>query len=388
MPSPVNSYPIAIPEADLQDLRRRLDNTRWPAQETTPDHSQGPRLATLQHLVEHWQTRYDWRRVEKLLNSHNHSKAEIDGLDIAFLHIRSPHGDAVPLLMTHGWPGSILEFRHVIDPLTNPEAHGGDARDAFHLVIPSMPGFGFSEAPTESGWDFTRIARAWITLMDRLGYREWYAQGGDLGAAVTEEIANLQPAGLQGIHLNFAPFQPTPEERAAATAEETALLAQADAFWRAGSAYAQQQMSKPQTIGYSLADSPVGLAAWIYTLFEATTGTPGDAEASLPLDEIIDNIMLYWLPNAGVTSARLYWEIARGQWTSPARLDDPITVPAAFSISPYEPVRPARRWVENRYPNLLHFTEVEKGGHFAAWEQPTIFTQEVRTAIRRIREHH
>ncbi|MFJ6700052.1 epoxide hydrolase family protein [Streptomyces sp. NPDC091272] len=338
MSHPVTPFPIDVPEADLQNLRHRLDRTRWPAPETVTDTSQGPQLAKIQSLVEYWRTSYDWRQTEQLINSYNHSTTHIDGLDVAFLHIRSSHADATPLLMTHGWPGSVLEFRHVIAPLTNPQDHGGSVDDAFHLVIPSLPGFGFSQAPTAPGWDFTRTARAWTTLMARLGYDHWYAQGGDLGGAVTEEIAALRPPGLQGIHLNFATFTPTPEERADATAEEAAMLDRAEMFWRTQSAYAQQQASRPQTIGYALADSPVGLASWIYTLFQDNSGTPGDAEASLPLSEIIDGIMLYWLPNAGPTSARLYWETARSRWTSPARPDRPITVPAAFSLSGSPPL--------------------------------------------------
>jgi epoxide hydrolase len=296
--------------------------------------------------------------------------------------VRSPEPNAVPLIMTHGWPSSVLEFRHVIRPLTDPAAHGGDPADAFHLVIPAMPGFGYSQKPTEPGWNLTTIADAWITLMDHLGYDRWYAQGGDLGAGVTDEIAAMKPDGLAGIHLNFAMFFPTPQERAEATAEEREMLDSADYFWKNLSGYAQVQSTRPQTIGYSLADSPVGLASWLYAMFQDTSGTPGNAEGSFTLDEMLDRIMLYWLPNTGVSSARLYWEMAKAKWSSAAAIDSPITVPAGVSMSPKEHVRKSRRWVERRYSDLVHFNEVARGGHFSAWEEPELFVDEVRTTFR------
>ena len=295
----IESFTRHVPDEDLADLRRRLAAVRWPAGGTVTDTSQGPVPAKLQALVTHWQDKYDWRACEAFLNDLGQYRTTIDGLDIDFLHVRSPEPGALPLIMTHGWPGSVLEFRKVIGPLTDPAAYGGDPRDAFHLILPTLPGFGFSAKPAETGWDPGRIADAWITLMDRLGFQTWGAQGGDLGCAVTDEIARRRPPGLIGMHLNFAMFGPTPDEIAEATEEERAMLAGAKYFWDNLSGYAKEQSTRPQTIGYSLADSPVGQAAWIYAMFQDTCGTPGDAEASFTLDEMLDDIMMYWLPNSG-----------------------------------------------------------------------------------------
>ena len=376
---------LDVPEQDLTDLRTRLARTRWPDRETVPDTSQGPRLDKVRALVDYWRDGYDWRRAERLLNGFGQYKTTIDGLGLHLLHVRSPEPAALPLIMTHGWPGSVLEFSKVLGPLTDPAAHGGDPRDAFHVVAPSLPGFGFSDHPAAPGWSFPRVADAWIELMGRLGYERWGAQGGDLGAAVTDEIARRAPAALAGIHLTFAMFFPTPQEVAEATPAEKAMLASARYFWDTLSGYAKEQSTRPQTIGYSLADSPAGQAAWIYAMFQDTCGTPGDAEASFTLDEMLDDIMLYWLPNAGASTARTYWEMVQNHWSSPATTDEPIRVPAGFSMAPEEHVRKSRRWIERRYNDVIHFNDLPRGGHFLALEEPDLFVEEVRTTFRSLR---
>ena len=376
---------IAVPEEHLADLKNRLATIRWPEGATVSDTSQGPVLDKLRALTDHWRTDYDWRTVEAELNAWGLHRTTIDGLDVDFLHIRSPEPDALPLILTHGWPGSILEFRKVIGPLSDPSTHGGDPRHAFHLVVPVLPGFGFSAKPAEVGWTIPRIARAWVALMDRLGYDTWGAQGGDLGCAVTDEIATLQPAGFIGAHLNFAMFAPTPEEIQNATPQEQAALHDANDFWDNLSGYAKEQSTRPQTIGYSLADSPVGLAAWIYTMFQDTCGTPGDAESSFTLDEMIDDIMLYWLPNSAASAARLYWEMNRSGWSSPATVDNPITTPVGFTMPPREAVRKSRRQLERRYSTIVFFHEPAAGGHFFALEQPETLVNDVRATFARLR---
>ncbi|UOZ05476.1 epoxide hydrolase family protein [Amycolatopsis sp. WQ 127309] len=380
----ITPFSLAVPESQLADLRERLRLTRWPEPETVSDTSQGPRLAKIRALCEHWSGGYDWRRCEDLLNGFGQFHTEIDGVDIHFLHVRSPEPDALPLIMTHGWPGSVLEFRKVIGPLTDPAAHGGDPRAAFHLVVPTMPGFGFSGRTTEPGWTLARTAGAWITLMDRLGYDRWGAQGGDLGAGVTDEIGRKAPAGCVGLHLNFAMFFPTPQERAEATPHEQAMLDSADYFWETLSGYAKEQSTRPQTIGYSLADSPAGQAAWIYAMFQDTCGTPGDAEASFTHDELLDDIMLYWLPNAGSSAAKTYWEMARAR-AAASGPPAPITIPTGFTMAPHEHVRKSRRWIERRYTDLVHFAELDQGGHFLALEQPDLFVAEVRASFATLR---
>ncbi|MFI5959008.1 epoxide hydrolase family protein [Cryptosporangium sp. NPDC051539] len=375
----VEPFLLSIPEADLVDLHERLARVRWPDRETVEGNQQGPQLTRLQELVARWREGYDWRPTEHLLNGLGQYRTTIDGLEIAFLHVRSPEPGAVPLLMTHGWPGSVLEFRHVIGPLTDPAAHGGDPADAFHLVLPTLPGFGFTQHPAGPGWNLARTAEAWIELMDRLGYPEYFAQGGDLGAGVTDEIAARNPSGLRGIHLNFAMFRPTPEEHAEATAAEKQMLADADYFWANLSGYAAEQSTRPQTIGYSLADSPTGLAAWIYSLIQDTAGTVP------PLDEVLDNIMLYWLPNSGTSAARMYWEMVQAHWSSPAGIEHPITVPTGVAMAPREHVRKSERWVARRYTNLVHFAELPEGGHFTAWEQPHLLVDDLRTTFRGLR---
>jgi len=384
MTNQILPFDLSIPEEQLTDLRDRLSRTRWPEQETVSDNSQGPRLARIQALIEHWQHTYDWRQCEALLNSLGQFRTTIDGLGIHFLHIRSPEPDALPLLMTHGWPGSVLEFRKVIGPLTDPAAHGGDPRQAFHLVIPCLPGFGFSDKPTGTGWGVPRIADAWITLMDRLGYSRWGAQGGDWGSGVTAAIGRQAPAGCVGLHFNFVMFQPTPDEVAAATPDEQAMITSARHYGEVLSGYAKEQGTRPQTIGYSLADSPAGLASWIYAMFQDVSDSGGNAETVFSLDEMLDDIMLYWLPNTGASSARLYWEAAQAGMAGPPP-STPITIPTGFSMFPREIIRTSKRWAKRRFSNVIHFNELDRGGHFAALEQPELFTQEVRASFRHVR---
>lgn len=376
---------LNVPEEQLADLKARLTSVRWPAGRTVSDSSQGPTMEKLAALVEHWRDNYDWRRVESELNNWGLFRTEIDGLDIDFLHVRSPEPDALPLVLTHGWPGSILEFRKVIGPLTDPASYGGDPRQAFHLVIPNLPGFGFSAKPAETGWTMPRIAKAWVTLMGRLAYTTWGAQGGDLGCAVTDEIAKLNPAGFVGSHLNFAMFGPTSDEVQNATPEERVALGDAKDFWDNLSGYAKEQQTRPQTIGYSLADSPVGQAAWIYTMLQDTCGTPGNAEGSFTLDEIIDDIMMYWLPNSGASAARLYWEMTQSGWSSPATIENPISTPVGFTMPPKEAVRKSRRQLERRYADIIFFNEPAEGGHFFALEQPETLVADVRSTFALLR---
>jgi len=384
MSTTIHPFHLAIPDSDLADLRTRLEQTRWPDAETVPDTSQGPQQAKLRALVDRWQSGYDWRRCEALLNDLGQYRTEIDGLDIHFLHIRSPEPNAMPLLMTHGWPGSVLEFRDVIGPLTDPVAHGGQGRDAFHLVIPSLPGFGFSGKPTSTGWTVDRIADAWIVLMQRLGYDRWAAQGGDWGSGVTATLGYKALPGLVGIHLNMVMFQPTEQERAEATPHEQKMLDDAQRYDQQFSGYFKVQGTRPQSIGFSLADSPVGLAAWIYALFQDVSDSGGDVASVFQLDHIIDDIMLYWLPNTGASSARLYWETMRSMRQGGAPTV-PMATPAGISMFPGEQVRLSKRWAERRFANLVHFNEPVRGGHFAAMEEPALFVDEVRATLRAMR---
>ncbi|MCX2951596.1 epoxide hydrolase family protein [Lentzea sp. NEAU-D7] len=378
----VEPFTIAVPDVELLDLRSRLAATRWPDRETVPDGSQGPQLDRIRALCDHWATGYDWRRTEKVINDLGSSRTTIDGIDVHFLHVRSAEPDAVPLLLCHGWPGSVLEFRHLVGPLTDPVAHGGDARDAFHVVIPSMPGFGFSGKPTTTGWNASRVADAWITLMRRLSHDTWFAQGGDWGSAVVEQISRKAPERCLGVHFNLPLVFPTEQEMSEATAEERRMIARAQRYQDELSAYAREQATRPQTIGYSLSDSPAGLAAWIYTLFQDVTDSGGDPEEVIDRDEILDDVMLYWLPNAAASSARLYWEESRGG-TAPGGTPNPV--PAGFSVFPGEAVQASRRWVERRYETVVHYDQLERGGHFAALEQPDVLTEQIRTTFRGLR---
>ncbi|MBO9857582.1 epoxide hydrolase family protein [Xanthomonas sp. A1809] len=370
-------FRINIAQAELDDLNQRLWHTRWPSPETVSDHSQGPQSARIRRLVERWRTGYDWRATERLLNGWNSSRTAIDGLDIHFLHVRSPEPGALPLLLTHGWPGSILEFRDVIGPLTDPVAYGGKASDAFHLVIPSLPGFGFSGKPTSRGWGVGRTAAAWVELMRRLGYGErWTAQGGDWGSAITTALGFMQPPGLVGIHLNTVMFDPSAEEIANATPAEQRMLDDAKRYQREFSGYMHLQSTRPQSVGFSLADSPAGIAAWIYALFQDVSQSGGEPENVIALDHRIDDIMLYWLPNAGPSSVRFYWEAAQEAGT--AMPMHPMPTPTGISMFPGEQVRISRRWAERRFADLRFFAEAERGGHFAAMENPPAFVDHLR----------
>lgn len=378
----IEPFELSIPKAQLVDLHDRLHRTRWPERETVNDTGQGPPLQKIQALVEYWRDDYDWRRCEAMLNGFGQYRTCIDGLGIHFLHIRSPEPDALPLILTHGWPGSVLEFHKMIGPLTDPAAHGGDRQDAFHLIVPSLPGFGFSGKPATPGWGIPRIADAWITLMGRLGYDRWGAQGGDWGAAVTTAIGHEAPSGCVGIHLNFVMYRPTPEEAADATPHEQAMLDSMRTYQDTLSGYAKLQGTRPQTIGYALADSPVGQASWIYNLFQDVSDSGGNPESVFTRDEMLDDIMLYWLTNAGTSLARLYWE---SQASISAPPPAPMQTPTAISMFPKELVRISRRWAETRFSNLVHFNELAAGGHFAALEQPVLLTDEIRTSFRRLR---
>jgi pimeloyl-ACP methyl ester carboxylesterase len=387
---PIRPFKIAVPEADLVDLRHRIAATRWPAKEQVDDQSQGVQLAKLQPLVKYWGSGYDWRKGEAKLNNLPQFITEIDGLDIQFAHVRSPHPDAMPLIMTHGWPGSTFELLKVVGPLTDPTSFGGNAEDAFHLVLPSFPGYGFSGKPAVTGWGPDKVGEAWDTLMKRLGYDNYVSQGGDWGAIVSQAMAVQEPAGLLGIHVNMpatvppeiavllATYQPAPDTF---TDVEKDAFASLDFFYKKGGGYAAIMNTRPQTLGYSLADSPVGLAAWIYDKFSAWTHSGGEPERALTLDEMLDDITLYWLTNTGASSSESYWEV----WgKSPFNAVD-ISIPVGVSIFPGEIYRAPRSWAERNYHNLTYWNEVDAGGHFAAFEQPEIFTNEVRAAFRSLR---
>ncbi|RXD37650.1 epoxide hydrolase [Xanthomonas perforans] len=377
-------FRINIAQAELDDLNQRLGHTRWPSPETVSDHSQGPQSARIRRLVERWRTGYDWRATERLLNGWNSSRTAIDGLDIHFLHVRSPEPGALPLLLTHGWPGSILEFRDVIGPLTDPVAYGGKGSGAVHLVIPSLPGFGFSGEPTFRGWGGGGTAAAWVELMRRLGYGErWTAQGGDWGSAITTALGFMQPPGLVGIHLNMVMFDPSAEEIANATPAEQRMLDDAKRYQREFSGYMHLQSTRPQSVGFSLADSPAGIAAWIYALFQDVSQSGGEPENVIALDHLIDDIMLYWLPNAGPSSLRFYWEAAQEAGT--AMPMHPMPTPTGISMFPGEQVRISRRWAERRFADLRFFAEAERGGHFAAMENPPAFVDHLRDTFQSLR---
>ena len=374
----IEPFLIAVPQRELDDLKRRLAQARWPERETVDDWSQGAPLEKVRALCDYWRDRYDWRRCEATLNGWDQHRITLDGLGIHFLHVRSPEPDALPMIMTHGWPGSVIEFHKVIGPLTDPVAHGGDARDAFHLVLPSLPGYGFSDKPTAPGWGFGRIARAWVTLMDRLGYDRYVAQGGDWGADITAHLGTTRPPGLAAIHLNSLFFDTEREVRGDPKPDEREAIAKGKYFadWEYG--YYKLQGTRPQTVGYGLADSPVLQAAWIYEKLQAWSDNPGDVEQILSLDEMLDNIMLYWLPNAGASSGRLYWK--NGDDTAL-----PIDLPVGVSQFAGAPEYAPRSWAERYYRNIIHWNELDRGGHFAAFEQPEPFVREIRDCFRSIR---
>ena len=388
MSTEVTPFEIAIPEADLDDLRARLARTRWPDAETTstaegPNWDQGTPLAYVQALAEYWRTAYDWRRAEALLNGFPQFTTALDGpggtLDIHFLHVRSKHEHALPLLLTHGWPGSVIEFHKVLGPLTDPEAHGGDAADAFHVVCPTLPGFGFSGKPTVPGWGVPAIAKAWHQLMGRLGYDRYVAQGGDWGAIVASQMGVDAPEGLAGIHVNMPIVTPDPETMDDLTPTEQSALAALQYYQTQDTGYSKQQATRPQTLGYGLADSPVGQLAWIVEKFHRWMDCDGSPENVLTKDEILDNVMLYWLTDSGASSARIYWESV----TTVTR--DPVHVPTGITVFPKEFLRTSRRWAEKRFSKLIHFTEYDRGGHFAALERPETLVAEIRSCFAQLR---
>ena len=389
----IRGFRIEVPREEIDGLRRRVRAVRWPDRETVGDRSQGVQLAKLRPLVEYWGNDYDWRTIETTLNALPQFITEIDGLEIQFAHIRSPHDDALPLLMTHGWPGSIIELLKVIEPLTDPTAHGGRAEDAFHLVLPTMPGYGFSGKPTSIGWGPARMASAFHELMLRLDYSQYVSQGGDWGAIISELLAVQAPEGLLGIHVNMPGtvppdvlrhlrnFDPVPAELSAA---EKVAYDRLLHFYRDGFGYAAMMNQSPQTIGYALADSPVGMAAYYYDKFAAWTDTGGEPERILTYDEMLDAISLYWLTNTGASSSRSYWEGAQAGGGPFDAFDIP-TVPVAVTVFPAEIYRAPRIWGEQAFGNLIYWNEVERGGHFAAWEQPGLFSEEVRSAFTSLR---
>ncbi|WP_373078908.1 epoxide hydrolase family protein [Zhongshania sp.] len=379
MKQAIKPFSVAIPQTQLDDLKARLANTRWPNSETVDDWSQGAPLSAVKSLCEYWQHSYDWRRCERELNQYPQFTTEIDGIDIHFLHIRSRHENALPMIMTHGWPGSIMEFMKVIEPLTDPTAHGGSAEDAFHLVIPSLPGYGFSGKPTTTGWGLERIAKAWIILMERLNYSKFVAQGGDWGSGVTSAIGRLLPPECLAIHLNMAIARPSEEDMASLTERDQKALADFQHYLDSDSGYAMIQKSRPQSVAYGLADSPAAQAAWIYEKFHGWTDNKGRPEDALTVDQMLDDISIYWLTNSAASSARLYWESFNSMF------GDPLTIPCGISIFPKELFRPARKWAERIYQNLIHWNELDQGGHFAAFEQPEIFVNEVRSCFAKIR---
>ncbi|MCC6958245.1 MAG: epoxide hydrolase [Dehalococcoidia bacterium] len=379
MTAEIRPFRIDIPQAQLDDLKRRLKDTRWPEREAVEDWTQGTPLSYVQEVCEYWANSYDWRATEARINAFPQFITEIDGLDIHFIHVRSRHEGAAPLVITHGWPGSIVEFLKVIEPLSDPVKFGGQASDAFHVVAPSLPGYGFSGKPTKNGWGVEKIADAWAALMARLGYNRYFAQGGDWGSAVTTQIGARDPEHCAGIHLNMVTVRPDPVDNL--TEREKSAIAGLQYYQDWDSGYSKEQSTRPQTVGYGLVDSPAGLAAWILEKFWAWTDCNGHPENALTRDEMLDDIMLYWLPGTGASSARLYWEsFGRGGGGAAA-----VTIPVGASIFPREIFRTSRRWAEKRYPNIVYWNDLEKGGHFAAFEQPEVFVNELRNCFRSLR---
>src|SRR3954468_24971348 len=387
----IRPFQFDIPKEALEDLRRRIEATRLPSKELVEDRSQGVQLATIHELATYWSSEYDWRKAEARLNALPQFTTEIDSVNIHFIHVRSPHENALPLIMTHGWPGSVMEMIDSVGPLTNPTAHGGSAEDAFHLVLPSLPGYGFSTEPVEVGWDLDRTARCWAELMDRLGYSRYVAQGGDVGAGVSDTMGRQAPGGLIGIHTNLlvpalGGSMPT------VTDEERAAAAQIALFQQSGNGYFIEMATRPQTIGYALLDSPVALAAWMldhdtdaYDKI-ARAFVDGEPSGNLTRDNVLDNIMAYWVTGTGASAARSYWE-AYGP-DAPAAGRQPLpppSIPTGFTTFPGEIWQTPRSWAEEAYPNLTYFNEVDRGGHFAAWEEPELFAEEIRAAFRSLR---
>jgi pimeloyl-ACP methyl ester carboxylesterase len=385
----VRPFKAAVPQKEVDELRRRVRAARWPGRETVTDRSQGAQLKKFKPLVEYWGTDYDWRKGEKKLNSFPQFMTKIDGLDIHFIHVKSKHENALPLIMTHGWPGSVLELIKTIGPLTDPTAHGGSPEDAFHVVMPSMPGYGFSEVPSETGWGPDRIGQAWHVLMTRLGYDRYVSQGGDWGAVVSDAMARQAPQGLLGIHTNMPATVPPEIARALTngepapaglSADEKAAYEQMNALYTKGAGYALMMVTRPQTLGYALSDSPVGLAAWYYDKFADWTYSGGDPEKSLTRDEMLDDISLYWFTGTATSGARLYWENNANNFNA---VD--ISIPAAITVFPGEIYQAPKSWAEKAYHNLIYYNKVDKGGHFAAWEEPELFSSELRAAFKSLR---
>jgi pimeloyl-ACP methyl ester carboxylesterase len=389
----IRSFHVDIPEEHIDNLRRRIAATRWPSKELVQDRSQGVQLATLQELARYWTTHYDFGRVEARLNALPQFATEIDGVEIHFIHVQSRHDNALPLIMTHGWPGSVIELLETVGPLTDPTAHGGDAEDAFHLVLPSLPGYGFSGEPTELGWNVGRIAGAWAELMHRLDYTRYVAQGGDVGAAVTDAMGRQAPEGLLGIHTNLLVTvlsgDPLPED----SEEERAARDAINTFRTSGNGYFIEQATRPQTIGYALLDSPVAMAAWLldhdtdsyYKISHAFVD--GEPSGNLTPDHILDNITLYWLTGTGASAARSYWENGQAAAAAAASGQAPpdVPLPTGFTTFPGEIWQTPRSWAEKSYPNLTYFNKVDRGGHFAAWEEPELFATEMRAAFKSLR---
>ncbi len=384
----IRPFRVNVPEADLVDLRRRVMATRWPDRETVMDRSQGVQLARLQELMRYWGTDYDWRKIEAKLNAFPQFVTTIDALDVHFIHVRSRHPNALPLIITHGWPGSIMELLKVIDPLTDPTAHGGRAEDAFDLVIPSIPGFGFSGKPMGTGWDPDHVAQAWVELMRRLGYSRYVAQGGDWGAPISTAMARQNPAGLLGIHVNLPATLPPDIQKAINNGEpapaglsdvEKMAFDSVSDFSRKRRGYAVMMGTRPQTVGYGLTDSPVGLAAWMYDYNDV------EPQRLLTKDAMLDDITLYWFTNTAVSSARLYWENKNAILSAAAQKTAEVSIPVGVTVFPGEIYRAPKSWTQRAYRNLVYFNEVDKGGHFAAWEEPELFSTELRAAFRTLR---
>jgi pimeloyl-ACP methyl ester carboxylesterase len=389
----IRPFHVEIPEEQLAELRQRIAATRWPGKELVDDRSQGVQLTTLQELARYWTTDYDWRKGEARLNALPQFKTEIDGVDIHFIHVKSRHENALPLIMTHGWPGSVIELLEAVGPLTDPTTHGGRTEDAFDLVLPSLPGYGFSGEPTEVGWNVGRIAQAWAELMRRLGYTRYVAQGGDVGASVTDQMGRQAPEGLLGIHMNLLVTTLAGGPMPGNTEEERAALDEVNTFRTSGFGYFLEQATRPQTIGYALLDSPVALAAWMldhdtdayYKISHAFVD--GEPSGNLTRDHILDNITLYWLTGTGASAARSYWENGRAQALAAKSGQTPpeVSLPVGFTTFPDEIFRAPRSWVEGGYPTLTYFNKADRGGHFAAWEEPELFATEVRAAFKSLR---
>lgn len=387
-------FKASIPEAAIADLRQRIAATRWPDRETVADRSQGVQLAGFQQLVRYWGTDYDWRKAEAKLNAYPQFVTKVDGLDIHFVHVRSRHPNAMPLIITHGWPGSVFEQLKIIGPLTDPTAHGGRAEDAFDVVIPSMPGYGFSGKPTGTGWDPDRMASAWDVLMKRLGYTQYVAQGGDWGSVVAQAQGRQAPKGLLGIHVNMPATVPANIAKAlksgepapaSLSAKEKAAYESMNKLYTRGGGYAGMMVTRPQTLGYSLSDSPVGQAAWFYDKFADWTYSGGVPERSLTKDEMLDDITLYWLTNTATSASQLYWENNNNNFNVVEQKTRQIKVPVGVTVFPGEIYQAPHSWAQKAYPKLVYFNEVSKGGHFAAWEEPELFAAEMRAAFKPLR---